>query len=249
MWPSWVWRISPASRRKKVAEMSQTNARESLVTLRDARSPAAEAYRRLRTNLMFSSLEQPVSTLLLTTCAAGRADTDEKSFVLANLAVTFAQGGHRTILVDGDLRRPQQHQIWALSGERGLTNMMLEDEALAEAPLQETGVENLQLLPAGPLPAIPADVLGSQRMRDIAGVLRARANFVLYDAPPILAATDALLLASLLDGVVLSLRSGSTRREDALRAREALERVHVRIMGTVLTNAPLERAERGYASA
>lgn len=226
--------------------MSQSKAQEQLVTLRDARSPAAEAYRSLRTNIMFSSLEQPVSTLLLTSCASGRADAEEKSAVLANLAVTFAQGGHPTILVDADLRRPRQHELWGLRNESGLTNMMLEEGALAEPPLQETGVENLSVLPSGPLPAIPADVIGSQRMRDVAGVLKARASFVLYDAPPILAATDALLLGSLLDGVVLSLRSGVTRRDDALRAREALERVHARILGTVLTNAPRELADRDY---
>ena len=229
--------------------MSKANAPARLVTLREARSSAAEAYRSLRTNLMFSSLEQPVSTLLLTSCAAGRADAAEKSEVLANLAVTFAQGGHRTILVDGDLRRPRQHELWGGGNERGLTSMMLEEGALAAPPLQDTGVENLHLLPAGPLPAIPADVLGSQRMREVASALRERARFVLYDAPPILAVTDALLLASLLDGVVLALRSGVTRREDALRAREALERVHARILGTVLTNAPRETAGRGYGSA
>ncbi|MCY4010336.1 MAG: CpsD/CapB family tyrosine-protein kinase [Anaerolineaceae bacterium] len=228
--------------------MEPTKATVQLVTLRDARSPAAEAYRSLRTNIMFSSLEQPVSTLLLTSCASGRADADEKSAVLANLAVTFAQGGHRTILVDADLRRPRQHELWGLSNEHGLTTMMLEEGALAEPPIVETGVEDLFVLPSGPLPAIPADVIGSQRMGDVAGVLKARASFILYDAPPILAATDALLLGSLLDGVVLSLRSGVTRREDALQAREALERVHARILGTVLTNAPREMADRGYGS-
>ncbi|MCY4107185.1 MAG: CpsD/CapB family tyrosine-protein kinase [Chloroflexi bacterium] len=228
--------------------MEPTKATAQLVTLRNARSSAAEAYRSLRTNIMFSSLEQPVSTLLLTSCASGRADADEKSAVLANLAVTFAQGGHRTILVDADLRRPRQHELWGLSNEHGLTTMMLEEGALAEPPIVETGVEDLFVLPSGPLPAIPADVIGSQRMGDVAGVLKARASFILYDAPPILAATDALLLGSLLDGVVLSLRSGVTRREDALQAREALERVHARILGTVLTNAPREMADRGYGS-
>ncbi|MCY3936253.1 MAG: CpsD/CapB family tyrosine-protein kinase [Chloroflexi bacterium] len=228
--------------------MEPTKATVQLVTLRDARSSAAEAYRSLRTNIMFSSLEQPVSTLLLTSCASGRADADEKSAVLANLAVTFAQGGHRTILVDADLRRPRQHELWGLSNEHGLTTMMLEEGALVEPPIVETGVEDLFVLPSGPLPAIPADVIGSQRMGDVAGVLKARASFILYDAPPILAATDALLLGSLLDGVVLSLRSGVTRREDALQAREALERVHARILGTVLTNAPREMADRGYGS-
>ena len=141
--------------------------------------PPAEAYRSLRTNIMFSSLEQPVSTLLLTSCASGRADADEKSTVLANLAVTFAQGGHHTILVDADLRRPRQHELWGLRNESGLTNMMLEEGALAEPPLQETGVENLFVLPSGPLPAIPADVIGEpadarcRRGPESAGELRA----------------------------------------------------------------------------
>ena len=110
-----------------------------LVTLRKPRSAAAEAFRTLRTNLMFSSVEHPVSTLLVTSPARG----EDKSSVLANLAVTFAQGGHSTILVDSDLRRPAQHDIWGLDNGRGLTTMMLEDTALAEPPLVATEIEGL----------------------------------------------------------------------------------------------------------
>jgi protein-tyrosine kinase len=213
-----------------------------LITLSDPRSTVAEAYRTLRTNLMFSSVENPIHTLLVTSAA----ESDDKSTVLANLAVTFAQGGNKTILVDCDLRRPAQHEIWGIRSERGLTTMMLEDAAMSTPPLVSTEVENLQILPCGPQPPNPADILGSQRMVSLIGVLKARANYVLFDAPPVLAATDAALLGSTLDAALLVIRAGHTRREHTTRAKQTLERVHVRIVGAVLSNAPAESTGRYY---
>ncbi|HLV36412.1 MAG TPA: CpsD/CapB family tyrosine-protein kinase [Spirillospora sp.] len=217
-------------------------ATQKLITLIEPRSAAAEAYRALRTNLMFSSIEKPISTLLV----SSPAESEGKSTVLANLAVTFAQGGHKTILVDCDLRKPAQHDIWGIPNERGLTTMMLEATALSTPPLVDVGVENLQVLPSGPLPQVPADILGSQRMTEIIGVLKARASYVLFDSPPVLAVTDAALLSAKLDGVLLVVRAGHTRREHAVRAKEALERVHARIIGAVLSNAPRENATGYY---
>jgi non-specific protein-tyrosine kinase len=160
--------------------------------------------------------------------------------VLANLAVAFAQSGNKTILVDSDLRRPAQHEIWGAANERGLTTMILEEGAMASPPLVQTEVANLMLLPSGTLPPVPSDVLSSQRMTDVIGVLKARAHYILFDAPPVLAATDAALLGAKLDGAVLVVRVGATRRDQAARARQALERVHVRVLGAVMTNAPRE---------
>jgi non-specific protein-tyrosine kinase len=217
-------------------------AKSQLITLTDPRSAAAEAYRTLRTNLMFSSVEQPIHTLLVTSAA----QSEGKSTLLANLAVTFAQSGNKTILVDCDLRKPSQHEIWGVTNERGLTTMMLEDAAMSTPPLLATDIENLQILPTGPLPPNPADLLSSQRMSGLIGVLKARANYVLFDAPPVLAATDAALLGSKLDGVLLVVRAGHTRREHAARARESLERLHVRILGAVLSNAPRENGSSYY---
>ncbi len=205
----------------------------NLITLTDPRSAAAEAYRTLRTNLMFRSVENPIHTLLVTSSADGEG----KSEALANLAVTFAQSGNKTILVDGDLRRPMQHSIWDVRNQ-GLTTMMLDDVALANPPLVQTDVENLQLLPAGEEPPNPADLLSSKRMNEIIGVLKARAAYVLFDSPPVLAATDAALLGVKLDGVLLVVRSGQSRRDQTQRAREALEAVNARVVGAVLTNAP-----------
>lgn len=210
--------------------------RPNLITLTDPRSAAAEAYRTLRTNLMFISVENPVQTLLVTS----PADGEGKSLALANLAVTFAQAGNKTILVDADLRRPQQHEIWNIRN-RGLATMMLDDTALSNPPLTESGVENLHILPAGDEPPNPADILSSTRMNEIIGVLKARAAYVLFDSPPVLAATDAALLGVKLDGSLLVVRAGSSRRDQTIRARQALEQVNARVLGAVLTNTADDR--------
>lgn len=209
---------------------------EKLVTLSDPRSAAAEAFRSLRTNLMFSSVENPIRTLLVTSPAR----ENQKSAALANLAVTFAQSGNRTILVDADLRQPKQHQIWGVGNAPGLTNMMVDDNTLDDPPLTATSVDNLRVLPSGELPPNPADLLSGKRMDEIVAALRRHADYVLFDSPPVLAATDAALLGIKLDGALLVVRARDTRRDHTAQARQALERVHVRIVGAVLTNAPRE---------
>lgn len=211
-----------------------------LITLSHPQSPVAEAYRTLRTNLMFYSTDKPLHTILITSVFS----PEDKSLVVANLAVAFAQSGHKTILVDADLRRPMQHTIWNVNHERGFTTMMAEPTALANPPLVATSIDNLFLLPSGTLPSIPADLLSNQRMSEIIGILKARADYVIFDAPPVLAFTDASLLASKLDGVVLTVRAGKTRRDHLLQAQQALARVHVRLLGTILTNAPRERMRK-----
>jgi capsular exopolysaccharide synthesis family protein len=204
-----------------------------LITLSDPRSAAAEAYRTLRTNLIFSGVERALTTLVVT----APMHDDDKSVMLANLAVTFAQAGHKTILIDADLRRPQQHTLWGVSSDRGLTTMLVETSALAAPPLVDTEVPNLQLLPSGVLPPVPADLFSSQKMSEVIGLLKARANYLLFDAPPVLAATDAALLAARMDAALLVVKAGSTRRDHVARAREELARVNARLLGAVLTNA------------
>jgi len=210
--------------------------KDSLITLTDPRSPAAEAFRTLRTNLIFSSLDRPLTTLLVTSAAPDEG----KSVTLANLAVTMAQGGRKTILVDCDLRRPRQHEIFGAPDRPGLTSMILDPSGVDEPPLAATSVEGLSLLPAGPLPPNPADLLSSRRMESLISSLKSRADIVLFDAPPIVAVTDAALLASKLDGVLLVVSAGQTKREHAQRAKELLERINVRLVGAVLTNAVVD---------
>ncbi len=213
-----------------------------LITLTDPRAPASEAYRSLRTNLLFSTVDDPVHALVLTSPTPNVG----KSTAAANLAVTLAQGGRSTILVDCDLRRPQQHEIWGVTNERGLTTMMLQAGAIAEPPFQDVGIENLSLLTSGQLPPNPADLLGSRKMDEVIGVLKARAEIVLFDAPPALAVSDAVILGSKVDGVMLVMRAGHSRRDHAIRTRDLLAQVNVRLLGSVLTNAPRDAAVGGY---
>lgn len=212
----------------------------TLVTITDPRSPAAEAYRTLRTNLSFYSLDQPIRTLVVTSPAAG----EDKSTAIANLAVTMAQSGRRTILVDCDLRRPSLHEAFGLPMSPGLTNLVLEE--VAQPPLQTTSIENLWLLSSGPTPPNPADLLGAGRMAQVLATLAERADIVLLDAPPVVAAADAAILGAKTDGVLLVIQAGRTRRDQSERARELLEQAKVRIVGVALTNAPRESGSSEY---
>ena len=215
--------------------MTTTSTSSNLISLRDPRSAAAEAYRTLRTNIQFSSLDHPLHTLL----ATSTAPDEGKSTTLANLAVTMAQAEQRVILADCDLRRPSLHTIFDKPNDSGLTSALLDQED-APLPLQATDIPGLSLLSSGPLPPRPADLLGSRRMVALIARLRAEADIVLFDTPPVIAVTDAAVLATRVDGVLLVLQAGKTRRERAREARTLLEKVKAHIVGVVLNNARLE---------
>jgi capsular exopolysaccharide synthesis family protein len=212
----------------------------NLITLTNPRSPVSEAYRTLRTNLSFYSLDNPLRSLVMTTPAAD----NEKSAAVANLAVTLAQGGRRTVLVDCDLRRPSLHTFFDLNNDTGLTSMILNDEKTA--PLQATSVENLWLLASGPKPPNPADLLGSKKLDQLIESLTEAYDFVLFSAPPVVAVTDAAVLGGKVDGLLLVVNAGRTRRDQAERAKEMLEQAKVRLIGVALINAPVDSALGGY---
>ncbi len=213
-----------------------------LITISNPRSPIAEAYRALRTNLEFSNLDKSLRALLVTSAGA----EEGKSTTLANLAVTIAQSGKRVILVDADLRRPTQHQIFELKNNAGLTDMARDDALLAAPPLQDSGVPNLQILTSGQLPPNPAEILGSKRMSEILVALLERADLILFDAPPVLAVTDAVVLSAKMDGVLLVVSAGKTKRENAKKARAQLEKINARILGAVVNNVKAEKGASYY---
>ena len=215
---------------------------ETLVTLADPRSPVAEAYRSLRTNLSFANLDQKLHTILVTSAGP----EEGKSTVLANLAVVEAQAGHRVIIVDADLRRPRQHELFGLANSVGLTTMLADENGLQQPPLQPTAVEGLRVLTSGPQPPLPAEMLASERMARAITALLAQADLVLFDAPPVVAVTDAAILAPQVDGVLLVISAERTRREHAQRAQQLLEKVSARIIGSVLNNVTPDSGLRGY---
>lgn len=201
-----------------------------LITLTDPRSPASEAYQSLRTNIEFASLDRPLRTLLVTSVDV---NTD-KSTALANLAVVMAGAGDEVIIIDGDLRRSRQHEIFNLPNSKGVTDWLQGHE---EAPLQATGVPGLQVMTAGPDHPNPVALLSAKRLNSALNSLADNVDYVLCDSPPLLAVTDAALWANKVDGTVLLLNAGRTKREQAEQAKAVLDKVHARIIGAVLLNA------------
>jgi capsular exopolysaccharide synthesis family protein len=214
----------------------------SLVTVITPRSPVSEAYRTLRTNLEFSSLDKPLKTLVVTS----PGPEEGKSTTLANLAVTMAQAEKQVILVDCDLRRPSQHEIFGQSNDVGLTTMVVDEKAMSQPPLLEIGVPGLLLMPSGPLPPNPSELVGSRRMQAIITALSERADIVLFDAPPIIAVTDAAVLASRVDGVLLVVKAGGTKRDHAQKAKALLDKVNAHLVGAVLNNVKMDTSYSSY---
>ncbi len=215
---------------------------QNLITLSDPRSPASEAYRALRMNLEFTSLDKTLESLVISSPEAEA----HKSLVASNLAVVMAQGGQRVILVDADLRRPHLHQLFDLPQEPGLTTFMLGRDEETEVHVLDTQVSGLRLLPCGALPPNPADILGSQKMQRLLTRLQNEADVVILDAPPVTVAVDASVLAAQTDGIVLVVRAGHTRRDRVEQAKELLERFRVKILGAILTDARDQGLLTGY---
>lgn len=193
-------------------------------------SQASEAYRVLRSNVEFSVIDKPVKTILVTS----PGPREGKTTISCNLAIVTAQSGKKVVLVDGDLRRPSVQRFFSLNGERGLTNFLLSSKVKIEDCLLESGVPGLRLLTSGPVPPNPAELLGSARMMSLMEKLLVEAEVVIVDSPPVMAVTDAAVLAKQVDGVLLVLDAGKTRIDVARRALEELTRGGARVLGGVL---------------
>ena len=215
---------------------------DELTTVSEPRSPISEAYRTLRTNLDFANLDQALKTLVVTSAGVGEG----KSTTLANLAVVSAQAGRKVVLVDADLRRPTLHQVFGLDNESGLTTVMMDETALASPPLQDSGIEDLAVLTSGPLPPNPAELMGSRRMEEVIAALAEQADQVFFDTPPVVAVTDAAVLATKVDGVLLVISAGKTRRDSARTAVQRLEQINARLVGMVLTGVQMGAGFQGY---
>ena len=212
---------------------------DRLVTASPSRSPISEAFRTLRTNIQFSSVDKPLRRLLVTS----PSPSDGKSLVAANLATVIAQAGQSVVLVDTDLRRPVQHKLFQLPNSVGVTSTLLEgsNPGPEHSLLSLPQMENLQVLTSGPLPPNPSELLGSQRMGKLIEDLEQQADVLIFDTPPVLAVTDAVVLSKQVDGVLLVLDAGSTREDLARRAVEELAKVGAPILGVVLNKVPVRR--------
>jgi capsular exopolysaccharide synthesis family protein len=228
----------------EIPTISKEKKGRRLVALDDPSSGAAEAYRSLRTSLRLLSLRKPVQTLLVTSSMAGEGKTTTS----ANLGVTLARSGLRVIIVDLDLRRASLAPLFGGDNDVGLMSVLVGETTLAEAMYEvpiAAGVPPLRFLPAGPIPPNPSEIMGTSRMAEVINNLRASADFVILDSPPIVPVTDAVVLSSRVDAVMMVIQAGKTRRRHLSKSADLLHQADAPMIGAVMNGAG-RHARYGY---
>ena len=212
------------------------------ITSTQPRSPVAEAFRSLRTNIQFASVDTPIYKLLVTS----PSPSDGKTTVASNIAIAIAQSGRRVVLFEGDLRRPRIHRMMRVSNRRGLSDLFVQPQVYLDGTIQKTDTPNLSVLTSGNLPPNPSELLGSEKMADILEQVQDMGGMIIIDSPPVLAVTDATVLAPRVDGVLLVVKPGVTKLAACKQAVEQIQRVGGSILGVVLNEVELRRSRYSY---
>jgi capsular exopolysaccharide synthesis family protein len=206
---------------------------KNLASLKNPKSRTSEAFRTLRTNIQFSSLDKEVKCIVVTSSGSGEG----KSTVMSNLAITIAESGKKVVLIDCDLRKPSIHKKLGVTNSIGVTNMLVQGVKKEEA-IFKTAVNNLFVLTSGPIPPNPAELLGSKKMQNIIEDLKTEFDFVLIDAPPVLAVTDAQILSTIADGVIFVASYGEAQKNALVDAKHLIDKVGGKIIGIVFNKVP-----------
>lgn len=209
--------------------MARSNRRTQ--TLMQLNPPAfvTEAYKTIRTNIQFAAVAGKTQIILITSSEPGEG----KTYTAANLATVSAQAGNSVLLIDGDMRKPQVHQRFQVSNLVGLSTVMIKEESL-ESCLMDTHVPNLSVLPSGPIPPNPSELLASQSFAELLEECQRYFDLIYIDSPPILAVTDALVLGRITDGTIMVVDAQHTNRNAAIKAVSMLNQVNTRFLGVVL---------------
>ncbi len=214
--------------------------KRKLITHFNSRSPISEQYKTIRTNIQFSS-DLGVRSIVVTSSGPGEG----KSTTVANLAVVFAQQGKKTLLIDGDMRKPTVHYTFNVDNQHGLTSVLTKRNDLSKS-IQETDIEHLFVLPTGPIPPNPAELLSSQAMKELLNVALESFDMILIDTPPVLAVTDAQILANQCDGTILVIKSGESPVDAVMKAKELLLSANGKLLGTVLNHKRIQESHYYY---
>lgn len=212
-----------------------------LVTKVKPKSPVSEQYRTIRTNILFSAVDDDLKTIMFTSTAPGEG----KSTTAANIAVVFAQQGKKVLLVDADLRKPTIHYTFNLMNIHGLTSVLTKRCTLEEA-IEDGGVENLYVLTSGPIPPNPAEMLSSRAFEKFFETVKEQFDFVIFDTPPILAVTDGQIIANKCDGTILVISAGKTEKLAAKKAKELLLNAKGKLLGAILNNKKQDQTHYYY---
>lgn len=208
-----------------------------IITINKPKSPISEAYRTLRTNIQFSSIDSKSKTLLITSSSP----KEGKTTTAVNLAVSMAQEGKKTVLIDCDLRKPKIHRIFKLSNEEGGLSNILIDEIKSEQGIKETEVPNLYVLPSGMTPPNPSELLSSQKMQEFMEYLRQSFDYIVVDSPPLIVVTDAQIISKYSDACILVVAAGESDRNAVIKAKELLCNVNANLIGIVLNKIDISR--------
>jgi capsular exopolysaccharide synthesis family protein len=219
-------------------DLGSNGAVKDLHIVRHPNSTAAECCRVVRTNILFASPDKPLKTLIITSSNP----VEGKTTTVVNLGIAMAQSGHRTLIVDTDMRRPRLHKVLGTSNENGVSRLIV-GEAEIESAVKSTDVPGLFLLPCGPIPPNPAELLQTERFSALARKLADRFDRVIFDSPPTLAVTDAAVLSRVTDGCVLVVRAGRTSRDALVRAKQSIASAGTRIVGVVLNDVDLKKPQ------
>jgi capsular exopolysaccharide synthesis family protein len=222
----------------------EPGANTALALIDDVRSPVAEAYRHLRTSLLLSSAGQPPKTVLVTSSQP----SEGKTTTVVNIATMLAQTGADVLVLDCDLRRPRVHAHFGLPNTRGVTNYLSGDSNVSELVQTYDKLPNLKVIPSGPVPPNAAELLGSDEMRKLLYVLAENFTHIVIDSPPAISFTDASILSTMVDGVMLVVHGGRSSRSVVRRAKQQLQDVGAHIFGIVLNNVKMEGADYYYYS-
>jgi len=220
---------------------SNDDFRNRLISHFKPRSPISESFRSLRTNLELSIPDKTLSALVVTSAGA----SEGKSTVISNLAIAYAQFGMKVLLVDGDMRKPTIHKMFSTPKKPGLANMITKRSKMDES-IFKTEIDNLYVMPAGSLPPNPSELLGSKAMKELFAQLRKQFDKIFFDAPPLMAVTDAALLGSMTDGVLLVARAGEAQKEVVVHLQQEMKNTKITIAGTVLNDVNPKNTSSGY---
>lgn len=224
----------------KLKNAIQTGKR-MLITKLNPKSPVSEQYRTIRTNIQFSAIDEEIRTLMVTSSGPGEG----KSTTTANLAIVFAQQGKRVLLIDADMRKPTVHYTFGMSNAYGLTNVLTRQMEMKEA-VKNSDVPSLDVLTSGPIPPNPSELLNSRGMKEFFEIAKEKYDMVVFDTPPVLAVTDAQVLANQCDGTVLVVGSGKTEVESAQKTKELLIAAKAKLLGVVLNRKKMESKDNYY---
>lgn len=211
---------------------------KQLITVVHPKSPIAESYRTLRTNIHFSSFDKKVKTIVITSSGPGEG----KSTTCANLAVVIAENGYKTVLIDCDQRRARLHKLFNTSNEKGLSDFLVDNIQFSEA-VQKTEIPNLNIITSGTRPPNPSELVASEKMKKFIEDLKEDYDYIILDTPPITVVTDAQLISAYADGCVLVVASAEVEKAAAIKAKELLEKVNAKILGVVLNKMDVKQKE------